>query len=689
MSDGETDVCEDRRSRDRRAIPRVAGVGLVFAMVAVALFAGVGAADGHYGPDRFEPNDYPEEAAPISEGSYEGLTIYEDHGEQDGDFFAIQVEGGNRLEAEISFTHADGNLELVVLDPDLYAVDESHSMTDDEAVTVDIDQSGTYYVLVYGADEDVTNAYDLEVSVTEGGSDTGSDSELNEDRFEPNDEFDTAAFVDEGWYSDLTVRDGGTDFYAIDLEEGDRLEAWIEFAHAESNLDLVVYDPDRRILDVSDSADDFEDVTAEAPRSGTYYVAVYDAGGNSNQYGLEVYVEEGAASDDDAPELDADQYEPNDNPEEAAPISPGSYGGLTIRDGGVDFYAIDLAAGDRLEAAIEFAHADLDLVVMDPSNDVVDYSASGTGSEELAIDAAQDGTHYVIVTAVDDSASVEYGLDVNVEAGAGGDPGTPDDDDDATDPNGDRFESNDEFDEATPIEEGTHPDLDVRDGNSDFYAIDLVEGARLEASIDFAHADGDLDLALYGPDRDQRDASYSTNDGEAVSIEAFDPGTYYVEVYGFNGASNEYDLEISLEKPRYDLSVVESDDALAEGETLAVTVEYTNVGELAGPGDIELVVDGETVDSSTAALALGATGEATLEWEVDDADVETVSVRSADDEVTIVDRTEEEETDEEDADGNESDDDDESDDSDDGVPSNPALAVVALVATALVIARRA
>ena len=187
------------------------------------------------------------------------------------------------------------------------------------------------------------------------------------------------------------------------------------------------------------------------------------------------------------------------------------------------------------------------------------------------------------------------------------------------------------------------------------------------------------------------DGSYSVSDGEDVSAEAGESRTYYVEVYGFSRASNEYDLDLSLEKPRYELSVVESDDALTEGETLEVTVEYTNVGELAGAGDIELVVDGEPVDSTTADLATEATGEATLEWEVDDADVETVSVRSGDDEEMIVDATEaesEEDTANESDDGDDSDGDDSDEESDDGMPLNPALAVVALVATALALIRR-
>jgi protocatechuate 3,4-dioxygenase beta subunit len=115
----------------------------------------------------------------------------------------------------------------------------------------------------------------------------------------------------------------------------------------------------------------------------------------------------------------------------------------------------------------------------------------------------------------------------------------------------DEFEPNDSPDTATDVSVGRFreiPNLEIVQGESDYFAVELDEGDSIGAAIDFSDAEGDLDLALYDPDNSQLDLSQSVSDSETVSVSNVDQsGTYLVEVYGFAGASASYDLTIVTE----------------------------------------------------------------------------------------------------------------------------------------------
>lgn len=109
----------------------------------------------------------------------------------------------------------------------------------------------------------------------------------------------------------------------------------------------------------------------------------------------------------------------------------------------------------------------------------------------------------------------------------------------------DRFEPNDSFDTATPVSPGTYSDLTVVHGESDYYRIELDQGDQLNATILFDHSDGDLDFYVLDPDRNFVEGSFSVTDNENIVITAQKTGTYYVIVYGFDGASAPYTLQVN------------------------------------------------------------------------------------------------------------------------------------------------
>jgi len=102
------------------------------------------------------------------------------------------------------------------------------------------------------------------------------------------------------------------------------------------------------------------------------------------------------------------------------------------------------------------------------------------------------------------------------------------------------------FEDATVLSAGEHGPYQISNGESHYYAVELMEGEDLTATISFEHAQGDLDLAVHGPDTSQLKVSATTTDNETVTVVATESGTYYVRPYGFDGASNEYQLTIEI-----------------------------------------------------------------------------------------------------------------------------------------------
>jgi hypothetical protein len=110
----------------------------------------------------------------------------------------------------------------------------------------------------------------------------------------------------------------------------------------------------------------------------------------------------------------------------------------------------------------------------------------------------------------------------------------------------DRFEDNDERATATHIQQGTLENLQIVDGESDYFAVNLTTGESITATARFEHSQGDLDMELQAPDGRSLDSSISVSDDETVSAVAAQNGTYYVEVYGYSGASAPYSLDVEV-----------------------------------------------------------------------------------------------------------------------------------------------
>lgn len=229
--------------------------------------------------DRLGPNDRQSGATDLGTGgSFDDLSI---HDTTDGDYFAIEAEDDEVIEVDASFSHAQGDLDLTLVDDTGALVGSSISVTDGEELSYEPPSDGTYYAVVYGF-AGATNDYDLTVGTT--------DLRESGDRLERNDDRATATPLDSGGsYDDLNVSHAiDEDYFAVETTAGETVTADATFDDAAGDLDMSLMDASGTTVADADSISDDEHLGYEADSDGTYYVVVYSYEDATNDYDLSV-----------------------------------------------------------------------------------------------------------------------------------------------------------------------------------------------------------------------------------------------------------------------------------------------------------------------------------------------------------------------------------------------------------------
>ncbi|MFC7136419.1 PPC domain-containing protein [Halobaculum litoreum] len=177
--------------------------------------------------------------------------------------------------------------------------------------------------------------------------------------------------------------------------------------------------PDGDLLGASVSTNDTESLSYVAGQAGAHYLVVYGYENATGAYDLTVDRTAGNATDG------GDALEPNDDTGNATALEPGTYTDLTVAEDDLDFYAVDLAAGDALSASIAFSNAtgDLDFALLSPNGTLLAVSDSVTDAERLSTVADETGRYYLVVYGFD-GATGPYELTLAVASGGGGDGGS-------------------------------------------------------------------------------------------------------------------------------------------------------------------------------------------------------------------------------------------------------------------------
>ncbi|MCO5168237.1 MAG: pre-peptidase C-terminal domain-containing protein [Planctomycetes bacterium] len=109
-------------------------------------------------------------------------------------------------------------------------------------------------------------------------------------------------------------------------------------------------------------------------------------------------------------------------------------------------------------------------------------------------------------------------------------------------PTDDVYEPNNTAATAARIAPGVYRDLVCND--DDWFSVVLTSPGSLSVTIDFRHAEGDLDLHVDGPSG-RVGRSESTSDRERVEVASVPAGTYLIRVFGYQGARARYTLTVA------------------------------------------------------------------------------------------------------------------------------------------------
>lgn len=199
---------------------------------------------------------------------------------------------------------------------------------------------------------------------------------------------------------------------------------------------------------------------------------------------------------------------------------------------------IDLSSSDTSEGTVSVSS-----VTFTPSNWDTPQTVTVTGVDDSEIDG---DVAYTIVTAPAQSSDSNYnGLNA-------ADVSVTNTDNDAPSPalSPDRFEVNDSMAAATDlgtIRSGGSSETALTIDNSsdvDFFRFSPQKSGTYQITAAFAEAGGNLDLRLLDAQGTEIALGNSATDNETLVLSLASGATYYVDVFGVNGAVNDYTLSI-------------------------------------------------------------------------------------------------------------------------------------------------
>lgn len=334
--------------------------------------------------DSLEPNDSFDAAHALTvPGTWNDLT-----GCADDDWYSFSVNTGDGLIISIDFLDDDADLDLYVYDA--AATDtELHSsagVTDGERIIVPSFESAMNLLVKVRNFSRASSwaAYDMAVEVYPGGYDPCAADDAREE----NDDYSTAsALTGAGTVADLFGCDD--DWYSVTVPANNGVTVDLTFSHADSNLNLFLYDAAATATALHSSTSSSDNESAFVGRfeqQTQMLILVRNAGASyyrTAAYTMDVAFHAGGFCGE--PCATDDSYEPNNNASCGADISaqvPGTVSGLTGCDE-EDWYAFTGPADTCIGVEIAFTNADsdLDLYIFDAA-DTSDYLDSSAGYED-------------------------------------------------------------------------------------------------------------------------------------------------------------------------------------------------------------------------------------------------------------------------------------------------------------------
>ncbi len=546
--------------------------------------------------DSYEENNSAATAYDLSGAEDAWLSTILGPGRQsDADWYRVETAPNHdRLVADCSFTHAEGDIDLKVFDGEGVLLGKVSSITDDEHLEVGIPGPGTYFIVVHGYPGfgNQGNSYDL----------VWDQLLAPDDAYEENDELASAFDLtgnERNWLSNLDGpgRQRDEDWYRFDVTSGyDEVRVHCEFIHAHGDIDISLHDSSGAYLDGSAGVVDNESIVHSVLSGETYYVRVH-YGDRNNLYDL--------WWDDLVPGTAAPlMLVTGSHPDDSGEGTSGDADGR-LDPGETATLEVELENRGTLPATgVTATLSTTDPRVTLISNEVGDYGdlnvrRSGTWTYGFSVSpTASAGTIQFDLAVVSGEGS--WSRTVNVELTDGDD----------------LLEPNDTLETACDLREMKGDWIAGNQLDSDWYRVDVdPDYHRLHVDCHFLHAEGDIDIQLFDSGGNLVDGSYGTEDNEEIVVNLPGGGEHYIRVF-FGDQGNAYTLRWFDSRPIYSeiavegfwfgfASGIESGDGTpdffdgTDFEDAPVSVAGTRHRfRITNEGEADLVVHGISVDEA-------------------------------------------------------------------------------------------
>ena len=245
--------------------------------------------------------------------------------------------------------------------------------------------------------------------------------------------------------------------------------------------------------------------------------------------------------------LQDDSYENNDTLAQARLVTPTANAAISgVMADAHDYYRFSITTaakpGSTISLQFSGAQGDLDLRLLDARGTVLRTSAGDGDRETIDVSGLVAGKYYVDVYGYGGAYSPSYRLTLDTQ------PET------VTPPTigGDGYEPNNTQAAAQDLGAVTGnaswSGLSIPKGDVDFFKFSLgtAGNATSEVLVNFRNSEGDLDAELLDATGRRIAISQTASSQERLSLNGLPAGTYYVRIYGYNGASNaNYGLAIN------------------------------------------------------------------------------------------------------------------------------------------------
>lgn len=514
--------------------------------------------------DPFEEDDNPATATRLAPGqTLEGIIC----GADPDLFQIIAPAAGCALDAQLEFNHAEGDLDLWLVDAEGTLIVGGEAGPEGEVLSAQLDAAGAYYLDIHaaaGADEALSNSYRVrtEWRCPEPLSCPGND--VNEPDNTLAEATALPAFVDVDG-----ILCGDADYYAIEVEHGCRVEATVRTEDGVP-IALSLHDAER-LLGRAAPDDGGAALGVVVASDGPHYLRVEQPEGEGLEYTLSYGVQ---CADFSCPEDDAREPDGRDAPvliESGAPIE-----GILCGES-EDWISLEGFAGCSLEAALSFGFGDsvLGLEVVDAEGRVV-LEAEAAGADGWAGRALLDvdGLYRARIFNINGGASAVYSAQLTLDCEGV-----------LRCPNDDANEDDDVLGDANPAAPGTLVEGILCAGDEDWLTVEAEAGCEIAVSYLFDHGAGDLDGTLFDPNGRAVATGQSRTDNEDFRAMVQQTGTYAIRASLRDDApGNTYSVVVDLDCP------CASDDAAGDNDVPADATPLADGATLPGvvcTGDVD------------------------------------------------------------------------------------------------------